>query len=607
MPTTCGASFAIFMGLIDSLLRARCDVSESCTRAGRDDMDLNRMEFDFVVVGAGVAGPVVASRLSENPDWNVLLLEAGPEEPTTTQFPCFAVAGVGTVLDWNYTTVKQENACLSTGGICKWPRGKMVSGTGSLHGMMYTRGHRSIFDNWAAIGNPGWSYDEVLPYFIKSEKNGNPDELDDGYHGFDGPLNVQHFPYHPPLAEAVVAAGVEMGYRQGDLNGANQTGINIAQAMVYEGLRASTPRMYLRPNADRPNLQVAINAHATKILIDQDTKTAYGVEFVDKYGDKNTVHARKEVIISAGAVGSPQLLLLSGIGPTEDLEALGIVTHKDLAVGKNLHNHVSVGIGFYINETSEISLTMESVNDFLKYRNGTMTSTGLTQTTGFFLSKYATDGVPDLQIFFDGYSAKCAKTGIKSECTTGDINTKCGRRYIYSRPTNVLPRSTGELKLKSANPFEYPLINPQYLTNPHDTDVLVDGLKLLIAMTQTDSLKPWGFELDTSVTPGCENITYGSDDYWACVVHRTTGPENHPGGSNRMGPDWDPKSVVDAELRVHGISQLRVVDASVFPYMPNSNPVAAIVMAAEKLSDMVKSTWEDTEPPYYGFGEWETK
>ncbi|XP_067015677.2 glucose dehydrogenase [FAD, quinone]-like [Anabrus simplex] len=599
LPGTCAASFVMFMSLVDTLFRSRCDITEACHRVGRDDLEVDGAEFDFIVVGAGVAGPVVTGRLTENPDWNVLLLEAGPEEPTTTQLPAFAVSALHTELDWNYTTVAQQNACLNNGGVCRWPRGKMVSGTGSMHGMMYTRGHRSIYDHWAALGNTGWSYDEVLPYFMKAERNGNLEELDPGYHGESGPMPVEHYPNRPPLAEAVVAAGAELGYSRSDLNGANQTGINIAQMMVYQGLRASTPRMYLRPHSDRKNLYVAINSHVTKIIVDNSAFRAKGVQFVDKYGKKKTVFASKEVIISAGAIGSPHILLLSGIGPSEDLEGLGIPVVADLPVGKNLHNHVSVGLNFFINETNEVSLTMEAINEFLRTRTGPLSSTGLTQSTGFFLSKYAKDGVPDLQVFFDGYSAHCAGTGLSSECSDGSINTKCGRRSIYSRPTNVLPRSVGHMKLSSANPFDYPLINPRYLSDPHDVDVLVEGIKLLINMTKTEALKPWGFQMDTTVVKGCEGPVFASDEYWACVVRRNTGPENHPGGSCRMGPAGDAQAVVDPRLRVHGILNIRVVDASVFPYMPNSNPVAAIIAAAEKCADMIKEDWNN-ESYLYG-------
>ncbi|KAK7874204.1 hypothetical protein R5R35_006249 [Gryllus longicercus] len=596
LANTCGATFTLFMALVESVLRGRCDVADPCHRLGRNDLHLDGEEFDFVVVGAGVAGPVVASRLSENPNWSVLLLEAGPEEPTATEVPAFAVSAVGTRLDWNYTTVPQENACLSKGGVCDWPRGKMVSGTGSMHGMMYTRGHPSIYNDWAELGNEGWGYDDVLPYFIKSEHNGNPSEVDQGYHGFDGPLSVQQFPYHPKLAEAVVAAGEELGYRRGDLNGKNQTGVNIAQMMQKNGLRDGTPRAFLRPLVGRANIKLATESTVTRVLFDAENR-AVGVRFLDRFGSTKTVYARKEVILSAGTVATPQLLLLSGVGPTEDLEELGIPVIQDLPVGKNLRNHVSVSVGFYINDTSTETLTLQSFNQFLQKRNGPMSGTGLTQTTAFLLSKYATDGVPDLQVFFDGYNAACSATGRNDECTSGAVEgvhgATCGSRYINARPTNIRPESVGVLRLKSSDPLDYPIIDPQYLTVQKDVDILVDGIKQLIQFTKTDALKPYNFTLNPVPVSGCEAHQFASDEYWACVVKYSTGPENHQAGTARMGPAGDADAVVDPQLRVHGVSGLRVVDPSVFPWTPNANPVAAIIMVGEKAADMIKAAWAE--------------
>ncbi|XP_069698999.1 glucose dehydrogenase [FAD, quinone]-like [Periplaneta americana] len=591
---TCGATFTVFMGLVEFLLRSQTSIADPCNRAGQEFIDgIDNAEYDFLVVGAGVAGPVVATRLSENPDWKVLLLEAGPEEPTGTLPPAFAVAAVGTQLDWKYKTEPENFACLAKGGICNWPRGKMVSGTGGMQGMMYTRGNQKIYNDWAQAGNEGWSYEDVLPYFIKAENNKDSGELEEGYHGFEGPLVVQYFPHHPLLAEAIAEAGVELGYRTGDLNGLNQTGVAIAQMMVEDGLRGSTSRMYLRKANQRENLDVAIDSHVTKIIIDQNTKLATGLEFIDKNGAKKTVYAKKEVILSAGAIGSPQLLLLSGVGPTADLEALGIEVIQDLPVGQNLHNHVSAGLGFLINDTSYEMLTLETLSDFLETHTGPMSGTGLTQTTGFLLSKYATDGVPDLQVFFDGFLAGCSRTGLDDECTNGQLGPdNCGKRYINARPTNILPRSKGYLTLKSKDPLDYPLIYANYFSDEHDVDVLVDGIKLIIELTQTQALQRWGFELITTPAEGCEGPPFGSDEYWKCLVQRHTGPENHQAGTCKMGPAGDATAVIDPQLRVHGIPNLRVIDASSFPYVPNSNPISSIVMLAEKGSDLIKNDWQ---------------
>ncbi|XP_049828739.1 glucose dehydrogenase [FAD, quinone]-like [Schistocerca gregaria] len=599
---TCGAGFALFMSMVEYVLRTRCDLADPCGRAGRDAPLLLQQlgeppAVDFIVVGAGVAGPALAARLSERQNWTVLLLEAGPEEPTATQIPAFAVAAENTVLDWNYTTDVQEQACLSTGGVCSWPRGKMVSGTGSMQGMMYTRAHRSIYDGWEAAGNEGWGYDDVLPYFIKAENNLEADQLEEGYHGTEGPLVVQHFDSHPLLSETIVEAGIQLGYRTGDLCGSNQTGVAIAQMMVKDSLRGSTPRLYLRPAAaNNPKLYTGINAHVTRVLIDPETLTATGVEFLDSENNLHTVMAKKEVILSAGAIGSPQILMLSGVGPQGDLEDLGITVLKNLSVGQNLHNHVSGFVAFFINDTSYQTLTTEVLQDFISNRTGPMTGTGLTQTTGFMLSKYATDGVPDLQIFFDGFNAACSRSGLPEECSSGDVGVDCGRRYIDARPTNIMPRSKGYMKLRSSDPLDYPIFRPNYLSEKIDVDILVEGIKLVINMTRTEAMQRWGFELDTTVTAGCEDYEFSSDEYWACVVRYSTGAENHQGGTCKMGPATDDSAVVDPRFRVHGVAGLRVVDASVFPYIPNSNPISSIVMLAERAADFIKEDWpEETE------------
>ncbi|XP_075217853.1 uncharacterized protein LOC142322661 [Lycorma delicatula] len=593
LSTSCGleANVTLLMSLVDLLIRSNCLISDPCRRAPRNLPLQDYNTFDFVVVGAGVAGPVIASRLSENPEWKVLLIEAGPEEPTSTSVPAFAFSAIDTDLDWKLKTVPQKNACLANGGVCKWPRGKMVAGTGAMTGMMYTRGHRNLFDNWAKDGNTGWSYEECLSYYKKSETNLNPNIIDEDYHGTSGPMTVQQFPYQPPLARDIIEAAKSLGYEERDLNGRNQTGFAIAQAMIKDGLRGSTARMYVRPVMDRKNLVVKINTQVTKIIIDRWTKRATGVEVIDAEGKINKINAQKEVILSAGAIGSAHILLLSGIGPKKDLKKVGIPVIKDLKVGHNLHNHVSVGFKFFINDSNKRMLTMDAVHEFMKTRTGPLSSTGLTQMTAFLKSSYATDDIPDIQLFFDGYSASCSSSGRSDECSDGRIGDECGRRVVHIRPTNIMPMSKGFLTLRNKDPKEPPKINPNYFKEKLDMNILIEGIKISIRLTETESLKKWGFEIDKTPAPGCEHLAFASDDYWVCLVTRHTGPENHQAGTCKMGPVGDRNAVVDPELRVHGITNLRVLDASVFPLVPNGNPVASVIMVAEKGADMVKAAW----------------
>ncbi|XP_071448683.1 glucose dehydrogenase [FAD, quinone]-like [Hetaerina americana] len=598
----CSSGFTLFMSIVEALILSRCDIADPCRRLGLDASAYPPAPaYDFVVVGAGVAGSVVASRLSEprllsgGKPWSVLLLEAGPEEATATQVPAYAVAAVGSDLDWKYTTQPQERACLSAGGVCRWPRGKMVAGTGAMNGMMYTRGNRRIYDDWNING---WRYDEVLPYFKKAENNRNSGQLDEGFHGFEGPLTVQTFPYHPPLSEDVVRAGIELGYRSGDVNGRNQTGFIIAQMMVDDGKRASTARMYLRPNYKRPNLRVATNAHVTRVLF--DGIRAVGVEYVDSSGKKNAVRATKEVILSGGSVNTPQLLMLSGVGPKEHLSELGIPVVADIpGVGRNLHNHVSVGVSFTISTPAYQSLDLAALNRYVTEHDGPLSSTGLTQGTAFLVSKYQDDKeFPDLQVFFDGFSARCSRTGQPMECTDGRTTGDCGRTTITARPTNVLPLSRGHLELHSTDPFEQPDMYAEYFSVEKDLLVLIEGIKLMINVTQTAALASYDFRLNDTNVAGCEEEEFGTDEYWACTIMRYTGPENHQAGTAKMGNDDDPEAVLNNRLMVRGVGGLRVVDASIFPRVPNSNPIAAIVMSAEKLSDMIKVDWETAQREY---------
>lgn len=461
---------------------------------------------------------------------------------------------------------------------------------------MYTRGHKELYDGWASAGNSGWSFDEVLPYFTRAENNKNPEIIEPGYHGTSGPLTVQRFSHRPAIADDILAAAVEIGYRIGDLNGRNQTGFAVAQMMVDGGLRASTARMYVRANKKRKNLVVRINSQVTRIVIDQLTRRAKAVDYKSSDGKIHRVMAKKEIILSAGAVGSPHILMVSGVGPRSVLKRFRIPLIQNLPVGKNLHNHVATGLKFSINDDDRRMLTMPALKTFLEKREGPLSSTGLTQVTGFVRSGYSNGDQPDIQIFFDGFSAKCSETGKEKECTNGKVANNCGRRYINIRPTNILTRSTGYLTLKSKDPLVPPAIYPNYLNKDEDIKVLIEGIKIIQRLAKTESLKKWGIEMDITPAKGCEHLTFGDDLYWECTIREHTGPENHPAGTCKMGPVGDRAAVVDPELRVHGVTNLRVADASVFPLVPNANPIAGVIMVAEKAADMIKAAWRVAGP-----------
>lgn len=460
-----------------------------------------------------------------------------------------------------------------------------------INGMMYIRGSRTDYDNWAKLGNYGWSYQEVLPYFLKSEDNLQANIMDAGYHGIGGPLTVTQFPYHPPLSYAIVQAGAELGYPIRDLNGKFHTGFMIAQTTSRNGSRLSTAKAFLRPVKDRPNLHVLLNTTATKVLIDPKSRMAYGVE-MNVNGFLQRVLAKNEVILSGGAVNSPQLLLLSGVGPRDDLREVGIpVVHHLPSVGRNLHNHVAFFLNFFINENSTAPLNWATAMEYLLFRDGLMSGTGISEVTGFINTKLANPAAdhPDVQYFFGGYLANCAKTGQVGEMSPDAGNIT--QRTINIIPAVLHPKSRGYIKLRDNNPMSPPLIYAKYLTHPDDVAALVEGIKFGIRLTETKALKKYGFQLDKTLVEGCEMLPYGCDEYWECAVRRKTGPENHQGGSCRMGPLGDPGACVDPELRVHGIDRLRVIDASVMPMITSGNTNAPVIMIAEKGADMIKRQW----------------
>lgn len=586
----------LFMGLLEVFLRSQCDLEDPC---GRPDNTPLLPEYDFIVVGGGSAGAVVASRLSEIPEWNVLLIEAGMDEPTGTQVPSMFLNFLGSDIDWGYSTEPETDACLNENEAkCYWPRGKVLGGTSVMNGMMYMRGSRKDFDDWAAQGNEGWTYNEVLPYFLKSEDNKQMDMVDRGYHATGGLLCISQFPYHPPLSKAILKAGEEMGYPTRDLNGVYHTGFAIAQTTNKNGSRLSSARAFLRPFKNRRNLHILMNSTVTRVLINSNTKSAYGIEVLNN-GAKQVIYASKEVIVSGGAVNTPQILLLSGIGPKKELEEVGVPLVHDLpGVGKNLHNHVAFFVNFNINDTNSAPLNWATAMEYLLFRDGLMSGTGISEVTALVLSKYADPKFehPDLQFFFGGFLANCARTGQVGEKL--DNNT----RSIQIIPAVLHPKSRGEIRLKSKDPLDHPKIFARYYTNPDDVKVMVEGIKFAIELSETNALKRYGFKLDRTPIDGCEKMRFGSDPYWSCAAKRQTGPENHQAGSCKMGPSSDPLACVNPLLQVHGLDKLRVIDASVMPAVTSGNTHAPTVMIAEKGSDLIKQRWLTQQAGFFYVG-----
>ncbi|XP_026314157.1 glucose dehydrogenase [FAD, quinone]-like [Hyposmocoma kahamanoa] len=581
------SGLALFMILIEGYLKGRCDIATPCQIV--ESVDKMEQEYDFIVVGAGAAGAIVAGRLSENKKFK-WYRERNPGREIPSRFILKRLMDNLNKLGRFHRRVPQpQHQMINVNNdeldILIYfeanPKNSVrEGGSNLLNGMMYHRGHAPDYEDWVKAGAVGWSWEENKKYFYMTEGNKQVGTLvNASYHSSNGTLPIQQFNEQPHFLYEILNAINETGLPVlSDMNDPyTPDGFVIAQTMSDDGQRVTTARAYLKPQSERPNLNVKTNAHVTRVLL--DGKNAYGVEYINENGETKTITASKEVILSAGALNSPHILLLSGIGPKETLDKFKIPLIADLPVGKNLRNHVGLTLYFLVTKMNNTQILDWSVfTEYMLERNGPMSSTGITQLTGILYSSLAdrSRDQPDLQFFFNGFYAECSKTGQIDE-VIGDGDCYLNGRNISANGVLLLPRSIGYLTLKSTNPLDPPLFFPNFFDEPEDMVMAKDAARYLQKIFESDTMKnKYGVILDPEYTQGCDSSKEWSDAWIECMTRLHTDAQNHQLGTAAMG------MVIDPELKVYGVSGLRVIDASSMPTQPSGNPQGAIMLVAEK-------------------------
>ena len=576
------------------------------------------LEYDYIIVGGGTAGCVLANRLTEDPEVSVLLLEAGgPDDHPYISVPAFYNKLRESYLDWSYRTSPHQDACISFEKLSSWwPVGKTLGGTSSINGMIYARGNKEDYNSWERGGAEGWNYEAVLPYFQKAERCLFAD-VDERYHGFSGPIPISKSNFLSDPAQLFLDAGQEMGYKELDYNGDSQVGFSQSQLTVDSGERYSAATAYLHPSRWRRNLFIKTNVRVRNILFDEGRASAVQV-FDNEVFQPTPYRAKREVILSAGTVESAHLLLASGVGPSDLLKPAGVTVVKDLpGVGKNLQDHIMVPMEYWLDAdvanklellTEEtISSAWSSLEYYLLGEGPLAASTmeavafvNLEKQNGSIanskpssVSNPTSTAIPDIQLHFSGgiipldnyknagFNSQAVNQMFGYEPFSGSLI----RGYVIF-PSLLHPKSRGEVVFDWEDPFMPPTINSRYLSDDSDVKTLLKGIRFVQKLVNTSTLGKIGGFL--SVRNAKCSYDFDTDKFWEWYIRHATWSLSHYAGTCKMGSPEDMMAVVDPKLRVIGVDGLRVVDASVIPTLPSGDTQAAVVMIAERAADFIK-------------------